>query len=406
MIAYSDAVEVVRQTASRYRLGSERIPLLDAHRRISAESVIAREDNPRFATSAMDGYALLSKETRGCSSDSPVSLRIVGTIGAGDNWRPSASTSGTCVEILTGAPVPEDIFDAVVRLEEVDKSTRADSICLTNEVERGSNIRCTGEDFSVGEVLVSRGTLLGPHHVMALAAIGATDVEVFQSPKIVVICSGNELVSEDCLELEDGKIRNSSGAMLRAALQDYGAVVDYFGIVRDSEEDLRSILQRVRKHQPDILITTGGVSVGSFDYVKNVLVEESSKVHFHNVAMRPGKPLLFGELRGTPTTYFGLPGNPISTAVGLRFFVKPYLRALRGEPGEAGHKLPLATGCKKPAGLAYLQRGVKCKGGVRPLQKQGSFVISSFLEAQGWIVTQTSEDALNAGELIEWFDLW
>jgi len=186
----------------------------------------------------------------------------------------------------------------------------------------------------------------------------------------------------------------------------YGADVFFHGIVRDNREEIRRALHDAIEKRPDLIISTGGVSLGKFDLVKSVLEECGAGIHFHKVAVRPGKPVLFGAFVSGGPVFFGLPGNPIAVAVATRFFVRPYLGALYGENREVPHLLPLTQELSKPEGLSFFHRAIRDGQGVRVLPGQASFMAASFLKAEGWVVGAPEAALLRRGDLVEWYALW
>ncbi|RIL03464.1 MAG: molybdopterin molybdenumtransferase MoeA, partial [Proteobacteria bacterium] len=257
----------------------------------------------------------------------------------------------------------------------------------------------------------TKGTRMGPQHLVALSMAGVASIEVYARPRVVIISTGNELVSFDSSEPLEYQIRNSTAPLLVAALKACGVSIEFQGIVADDAEQLERALLTAIEQRPDIIITTGGVSVGKFDLVESAFSKLGGKVHFHKAAVRPGKPILFGEFAGYEftgkgPTFFGLAGNPLAVAAAIRFFVKPYLCALFGEGPEKPQRLPLTEDVQKPAGLSFFQGGVRDGQGVKALSGQASFMAASFLKAEGWIVGQPELARINAGDLVEWYPLW
>jgi len=319
---------------------------------------------------------------------------------------------------MTGARMPECGYDSVVRLEDVKierDGERIVAISLVRPVQLGANVRYVGEDFKIGQRIVSPGTRLGPQHILGLATLGHHTIEVSVRPRVVGIYTGDELVGCSEAELGPSQIRNSTAPLLKSILEGYGAEVVACDVASDRREGVRAALERAIVACPDLVVTTGGVSVGKFDLVEDVLRELGAQIFFHKVAVRPGKPILFGELptpgnvlvgSGQALICFGLPGNPIAVAAGARFFVLPFLRALLGGSLEVAHRLPILEQASKPGGLVFFQRGVRFGQGVKALNGQASFMTSSLMEAEGWIVSHSEGPVIAKGELVEWYPLW
>ncbi len=312
LVTIEDALALVLDKA--VALSAETVPLAEAAGRFLAEPARAATDLPPFPSSAMDGFAIRS-------ADAPGSLRIVGRIAAG---RPALAAlgRGEAMGIATGGVVPERA-DAVVPIEDVlEKDNIAD---VTSPVQAGANVRPRGGDVHAGEDIVPAGRLLGPPQLAALAAAGVAVVRCGRWPKVTILATGSEL-RQPGEALQPGEIYESNGLMLEAAVRAAGAVVDRLVSVPDDEDAHRLALERGLA--ADVLVTSGGVSVGPHDLVRRLEEELGVIEVFWGVAMRPGKPLAFG-VRGS-TLVFGLPGNPVSSLVGCELFVLPAIRALQG----------------------------------------------------------------------------
>lgn len=414
MISYAEALRIIEVEGAKRRghLRSECLPILECIGRHSSKDIDSLDNNPRFDNSAMDGFAVVASETIVASASSPLRLLVTGCLAAGDMLPPDATKTKdrTCIEIMTGAKIPESPYDTVVRLEDVeeecDQSGQLVAVSLRAPVKTGENIRREGDDIRTGDRLFSKGTGIGPQHLLALSMVGYSTLDVFERPRIVVLSTGNEIVPFDSPEISAQQIRNSAAPLLCSVLKLYGADVFFHGIVRDNPEEIRRALLEALEKKPDLIVSTGGVSIGKFDFVKSVLEECGAEIHFHKVAVRPGKPILFGGFASKGPAFFGLPGNPIAVAAATRFFVRPYLGALYGENREVPHLLPLSQEIRKPEGLSFFQRAIRDAQGVRVLPGQASFMAASFLKAEGWVVGAAKAAVLKQGELVEWYTLW
>ncbi len=301
-------------------LPAERVPLEQAAGRILAEQVCSPVDLPPFPSSSMDGYAVKAVDVPGV-------LRIVGKVAAG---RPEARTLGTgeAIEISTGGVVPAGA-DTVIPVERV--VVRPEEIEVAETVVSGDNIRGTGGDVCAGSTIMTAGQLVTPARLAALAACGLESVSAYRAPRVSIVVTGTELQAAG-RPLEAGQIYESNGIMLEAALRAAGALVERPPATDDSEEALERVLDRALGGA-DVVVTSGGVSVGPHDLVRRVETRLGVEEVFWGVAMRPGKPLAFGT-RGR-TLVFGLPGNPVSSLVGCLLFVRPALLALQGDPDPA-----------------------------------------------------------------------
>lgn len=308
-------------------LEPERVSILDVLGRVLASDATSDIDVAPFDNSAMDGFAVRSADTAGASADTPVELDVVAHIAAGDWWDGEVG-SGQAARIMTGAPVPRGA-DAVVMVEFTspvsgDGSTGS-RVAFEREAAPGEHIRRRGEEVSAGDVVLRAGDLLGPAAIGLLASTGHAEVEVYRRPRVAILSTGSELV--DVTEKPGpGKIRNSNSYSIAAQVLEAGGVPVRYPVVPDDLEATREAFRRAAA-EADYIITSGGVSVGDFDYVKPVL-EELGELTFCKVAMRPGNPQTMGSIGGVP--FFGLPGNPTSTFVGFEIFVRPALRKMQG----------------------------------------------------------------------------
>jgi molybdopterin molybdotransferase len=310
-----------------HRLAPERVGPLEALGRVLAEDVRSDIDVAPFDNSAMDGYALHAGDTVGASAEAPVVLEVVAHIAAGDFWEGTVGP-GQAARIMTGAAVPAGA-DGVVMVEYTEAASGAgstgDRVSVQREVVLGDHIRRRGEEVSAGDVVLSAGEIVTAAAVGLAASTGNPMLSVYRRPQVAIISTGSELVEIDEAP-GPGKIRNSNSYSLAAQVIAAGGIPVRFGIVEDDEAATREAFSRAAE-QTDFIITSGGVSVGDFDYVKPVL-EEMGELAFCKVAMRPGNPQTLGSIGGVP--FFGLPGNPTSTYVGFEIFVRPALRMMQG----------------------------------------------------------------------------
>ncbi|WP_018665014.1 gephyrin-like molybdotransferase Glp [Heyndrickxia acidiproducens] len=305
----------------------EMVPLPVSANRVLAEDLTATNDVPWFTRSPYDGYALFSGSTAAASADHPVFLEVLGTIGAGFTWD-EGIRPGQAVKIMTGAAVP-DGADAVIMVEltkEIEKGGKT-YVQIKRRVHKGENIVHIGEDMKKGETLVAKGTVINPGVMAALATFGYQQVAVMKKPKAAIIATGSELLEVDA-SLEKGKIRDSNAYMLQAQILRAGGEPSFYCLVQDDfEETCLAVKQALQ--EADIVMTTGGVSVGDFDYIPQVYEKLGAELLFNKVAMRPGSVTSAAVLDGK--IIFGLSGNPSSCYVGFELFVRPYIKAMSGQ---------------------------------------------------------------------------
>ncbi|MEM7325553.1 MAG: gephyrin-like molybdotransferase Glp [Actinomycetota bacterium] len=297
------------------------LPIADTLGMVLAETVAATEAIPPFANTAMDGFAVRSQDTRGASKDKPVTLAVAATIPAG-SVAPRALGAGEAMRIMTGAPVP-DGADAIIMVE-LTRPAGFD-VKLLAEVPAGNHIRPAGDDIASGTEVLHPGTILGPGHLGVLASVGRETANVYRRPRVGVMSTGDELV-EGSAPLRPGQIRDSNRITLLSLARDAGFEPVDLGLIADDEAAIEAALND-GVNRCDAVITSGGVSMGDFDYVKAVL-RKVGDFSWMQVAIKPAKPLVFGLLDDVPV--FGLPGNPVSSMVSFELFARPGLRRMMG----------------------------------------------------------------------------
>ncbi len=378
-------------------LGVEKVSITDALGRVLAEDIVSGVNNPPLDNSAMDGYALIASDIETATPEKPVALDVVDEIAAG--YQSSMTLKpGQAMRIMTGAPVPAGA-DAVIMQEDTEKDGKR--VLVKDRADFGENIRKAGEDVAVGETVIAKGRALTPAMIGMLAVVGRSQVYVGQKPKVAIISTGDEIMELD--ERRDGAcIYNSNGYMLMAQIRSAGADPCYLGIARDREEDVMEKFRWALKC--DLVVSSGGVSVGDYDLVKASLDKLGNEMVFWKVAMKPGKPLAFGKIGETPI--FGLPGNPVSSFVSFEQFVRPAIRKCLGmaDPMPVTVNARLTRNIKKKAGrLHFLSAIVDWDGGeytVSPAEEQGSGVLKSTVTANGLIVFPLPETEIAAGEKV------
>jgi molybdopterin molybdotransferase len=380
-------------------LASIDLTLADAHGCVLDEDVAAGFDLPPFDNSAMDGYAVRSVDVAAASDRTPVVLPVVGDIAAGTTTAYTVQP-GLCVRIMTGAPMPPGA-DAVVPLEATDGGIAQVTILAPAPV--GQHIRSAGGDAAAGTQVLARGAHLGATQIGLLAAIGRDRVRVRPRPRVVVLSTGSELVDPGS-PLTFGKIYDSNSALLTAAAREAGAIAFRVGIVPDDPGMLINTLED-QLIRADVVVTSGGVSVGAYDVVKEVL-SRVGEVQFDKIAMQPGMPQGFGTIGPDDTPFFGLPGNPVSAYVSFEVFVRPALRRMIGvEPlSRPVVRARLSEPLRSPRGRrSYLRAWLSVDQGayvVRPVGAGGSHLIASLAAANALIVVPEDVTDTAAGSAV------
>ena len=319
MISVAEAIQIVRDQTSP--LPTERVTLQDSLGRILAQDVIADSDLPPFDRSQMDGYAVRAHDT----NDAPVRLKIVGESAAGKGWHQEMQT-GEAVRIMTGAPIPKGA-DAVQQVELTHELKDNTVVELLDSVERGRSIVQRGSEILAGTTVLRSGVTLNAAMLAVLASFGYPHVEVWRKPRVSVLATGSELVAVDQTPGQD-QIRDSNNYSIGAYAERAGAVVTRLALTGDETETLKRTIARAAESS-DVIVTSGGVSMGVYDFTKTALNELGAELFFERVALRPGKPTVFGRLPNGALV-FGLPGNPVSVSVTFNLFARTALLAMQG----------------------------------------------------------------------------
>ena len=380
-------------------LAVERLPLLDALGRVLAESVHAPMTLPAWDNSAMDGYAVRGDDIDGATADRPVALSVLETVAAGRFATQSVGT-GQAIRIMTGAPLP-DGADTVVRVEDTDGGTS--QVLVRNPRDARRNIRARGEDFHEGDTLLEPGVALGAAQLGVLASVGRSTVDVHRRPRVAIMGSGDELVDVDRFHevLAGRKIVSSNGYTLQALVRDAGGEPVNLGVAADTPDSLREHLRRAAGC--DLVLTSAGVSVGEFDYTRDVIQALGAEMKFWRVRMRPGAPLGFGLLGSVP--WIGLPGNPVSAMVTFELFVRPVLRRMLGHTRLFRRPVPVLLEERVTIGakLTHFLRAIvstRDDGTVtaRLTGPQGSGILTSMSRANALLVVPEDRPVVDAGE--------
>ncbi len=352
------------------------VSVFDAMGCVLSEDIISRINLPHFTNSSVDGYAVRSADIKNSNADNPVQLKVVGTIRAGDYPRYSID-QGESAKIMTGAPVPTG-SDSVVMVEDTDNGQKL--VKIKKPVSQNENLRFEGEEIRKGEIALMAGAELNPASLGFTAELGLKNISVYRKPRVALLVTGEELIGmED--ELRPGKIRDTNSIIVRSALSRENAELIFHRRVKDEIADIREKLEQ-GLGQCDVVVVTGGVSVGEYDYVKEVLTKLGVKVVFWRVTQKPGGPMFFGTSGNA--LVFGLPGNPASALVCFYEYVRPALRKMAGksELFLFGVEAFLVEEIRKKAGKTQFLRGIVERRNnsyfVKPSGAQGSHILKSF----------------------------
>ena len=394
---FDEAVGMVLEKAAGLRLPTaEAESLLACGGRVLAEAVVADRDQPPFHRSARDGFAV-----RALDVASGEDFSVVGQVRAGERWTGRALGRGAAVEIMTGAPVPEGA-DAVVMVEHVERMGDSIHLAAGRAVRAGENIVPRGSEARAGQVVLAGGTAMEGAEIALAAACGRAELKVFRRPRVAIVATGDELVEVEAAPGPE-QIRNSNGYGLAELVRRAGGEAVRLPIAPDRREELERVIGEARTC--DLILLSGGVSMGKYDLVEEVLGALGAEVFFTGVRMQPGKPVVFGRLPDS-VFFFGLPGNPVSTQVTFHCFVEPMLRAMGGA-GVQGPRFVQATLGEDVAGKAGLMRVLparlvsdRVRPEVRLVGWQGSGDMAANARANCYAVLPPERERFVAGDVI------
>lgn len=392
MITIEEALEIVLKETKV--LGFETVNILNSLNKVLAEDIYSKDNLPPFDKSAMDGYAIISDDTENASEENPVKLKIKGTIKAGDFYEGQLKC-GESLKIMTGAPIPNGA-DAVIQIENVEADN--EEVAIFNPVKKNRNILNLGEEIRKGDIALLSGMTIRPSEIGLMASLGFNSVKVVKVPKIIIITTGDELIDVN-EELTSGKIRDCNGYSLMALGKNLQADVKFYGIVRD---DMSLLFKKMKDafEEGDIIITSGGVSAGDYDFVENCLKELGADIKFSSVAIKPGKPFTFAKCKDK--LFFGLPGNPLAVINTFEQFVRPAVKKMMGKSDIHNKEFKVVLGedfSSVKGRTNYVYVNIEEKDGIHYAYKVGSQSSNQLLtisKANGIIIID--KEIVKAGE--------
>jgi len=411
MIKYQKAIRIINKIS--LNLPDEKISTLDSLNRVCSKNILSPIKNPLSDNTAFDGFALLTKETRGLSRKKFKKFKILKSIAAGDNPKIKNYQKNSSVEIMTGAIIPKP-FDTIIPVEKVKyfpSKQKPTHIVLDHEVKKFSFIRFAGEDFDLKDMVVKKGELILPKHIMALTTLGIKNLYVKKKPKIIFFGTGNEIVDYKKKSISNWQVRNSNNHYFMSFGKSLHYKIVDGGIIKDNQQKkLKEKLKKSLSSDIDIFATSGAISAGKFDFIPELIKKLGFKTYFKGVSIKPGRPIMLSKFRKKEKLFFGLPGNPISCAAGFRFFIYPLLRNSLGMAKEEKFKAKLINQYSKRKDFTHFARcliNVNSKGltELRVLQEQQSHRIKSFAKANCWGIFPSGKDQFKSGDIIEWVPL-
>lgn len=395
MVSYEEALKIVLENCEK--MAPKKVRLEESFGLVLSEDILSPVDIPPFDNSAMDGFAVRADDTVEASSEKPISLKIIQDLKAGT--LPNLIVGkGEAMRIMTGAPIPRGA-DAVIRKEYT--VLKDDKVLIQKPVKKGTDIRLKGEDIRAGELVLKEGEVISEGEIGILASLGIGLVPVYPPPLVAILTTGDELV-DVWEELTPGKIRDANTYTLLSQVRKAGAIPRIFPRIPDKKEEIRKALEEAQKC--DALLTTGGVSMGEYDFVKEVLEEMGAKLHFWKVKQRPGHPLAFWTLKGKPV--FGIPGNPAASIICFEEYVRPALRKMMGfsklfRP-EAIARIGVDYFKESKGRLQFLRVKLDFKEALwaYPSGAQGSAILTSMAAADAIGIIPEDTDGLKRGDEI------
>ena len=407
MKSYSQALKILKE--NKIEIDDENINSSESFNRVSSVNIYANLDYPSANNASFDGYAIQSKDTNKLDNKINQKFKIVGSIAAGDKPIRKKIKKFETVEIMTGALMPKS-FDTIIPIEQINfypNKKKARYILLNKKVPKFEYVRFKGSDFKKGDILISKGTILQSSHILALKTLGIKKVKVKKKLNILFFSTGNEITNKS--KILDWKVRNSNCHYINSLKENFLFNFKDGGILKDNQSNLfKSHITKMLKSKIDMIITSGAVSAGKFDFIPNVVKKFQLSNYFKSVAIRPGKPILFAKIRGKSKAIFGLPGNPISSAACFRFFVYPYIRNILGINEENSFKAILKSKFTKKKNFTRFVKSklITTKDGklkVVILKGQESFRIKSFIQSNVWVKLPSGKSNFQKGEVVDCF---
>ena len=402
MINYKKAKDILIK--SKIKIKDEIINSSESLNRVNALDIYSKVNYPAGTNAAFDGFAINSKETIKLNKKNFKEFKILKTIAAGDNPRLIKIKKFQTVEVMTGALIPR-FFDTIIPIEKIAFNKNKKNILIDEKIKKNQHIRYAGSDYKKNDLIINKGTIIQPSHILAFKTLGVKNIKVKKKPNILFFSTGNEISNR--IDVANWKVRNSNSHYIKSLSNNF--LFNYIdgGILRDKDEHFfKKQIDKNFKSKIDIIVTSGAVSAGKHDFVPPVVKVFSLSNFFKGVAIRPGKPMLFAKFKKSEKAIFGLPGNPISSSACFRFFVYPYLMNILGIKSEKPFKAKLKNSFYKRKNFtrflkARLTSTNDGKLEIQVLKGQESFRIKSFVESNVWGLFKYGQSNFKKGELID-----
>ena len=405
MINYKEAKKILIK--SKIKIKEELVDPSKSINRINVLDIYCPINYPAGTNAAFDGFAINSKETKNLNKNNLQNFKILKTISAGDNPKLNKIKKFETVEVMTGALIPK-VFDTVIPIEKIvfySSNASKKYIVINEKIKRNQHIRYAGSDYKKKDLIVKKGTIIQPSHILAFKTLGIKSIKVKKKPNILFFSTGNEISNKK--NIANWKVRNSNSHYIKSLSNNFLFNFVDGGILRDNDEKLfKNKIKKNIKSKIDIIITSGAVSAGKHDFVPSVVKKFNLSNFFKGVSIRPGKPMLFAKFEKVEKAIFGLPGNPISSAACFRFFVYPYLLNILDVKSEKPFMANLKNNLSKRKKFtrflkAKLTSTIDGKLEIQVLKGQESFRIKSFVESNVWGLFKYGQSNFKKGDLIE-----
>ena len=405
MINYQQAKKILKK--AKIQIQDEEILSKNSLNRVVAKDIISPSNHPLGDNAAFDGFAINSKDTKNLSKKKPKQFIIVGSIAAGNKPFNKKVKKFNTIEIMTGGIISKP-FNTIIPIEKINfypNIQNPKSIIIDDKVSKNNHVRFKGSDYKKGQLIIKKGTIIQPNHILALKTLGVQKIKVKKKINIIFFSTGNEISNSN--KIPNWKVRNSNSHYIENLSKNFLFNFKNAGILRDNHQSLfRSKIKKILNSKFDIILTSGAVSAGKFDYVPNIVKKFKTTQYFKSVMIRPGKPILFARIR--QKAIFGLPGNPISSSACFRFFVYPYLENILNLTPEKPIKAILKNSFEKKNNItrfikSKLNTTKNGKLQVELLPGQESFRIQSFVRSNMWAMLPNGQSKFKKGQIIDCF---
>ena len=407
MISYEKSKKILKKAIIKIK--DESVISINSLNRVTSSNIYSSINYPAGDNAAFDGFAINSSDTKKINKNSSKIFKIIGSIAAGAKPFKKVKKKFDTVEIMTGGILPKG-FDTIIPIEQIifyPNKIKQNSILIDKKISKHNHVRFKGSDYKKNELVIKKNTIIHSNHILALKTLGIKNIKVKKKLNILFFSTGNEISNKDIIS--DWQVRNSNAYYIKSLNNNFLFNFKNGGILKDNHEKIfKKKISKMLTSKTDIIITSGAVSAGKFDFVPNVIKTFKLSDYFKSVAIRPGKPILFAKIKGKPKVIFGLPGNPMSSAACFRFFVYPYISNLLGLNDEKAIKAILKNDFLKKKNLtrfakSRLNTTNNGKIEVEILKGQESFRIKSFIKSNIWALIPAGKSKFKKGQIIDCF---